>query len=199
MLSKTCLAAAALALTVNAGFKVGNGEFNLRYIPETEQVEFKVTLYKGSWVGLVPGQGDMTKRGDMLLFFEDDHNSYFADYHSIGFEAPKLDMDSQDLYKDPTQPTAFDGWYTTLVALRALDTGDEHDWIIPLDEPFTLGYANKEHQNSLLYCTKHEHAGSVEITLKSDGTPVFGDTPFEAKEAEELSFIEKIFSAITQE
>ena len=111
MLSKTCFAAAALAQTVNGNFVVGNGVFNLRYLPETEQVEFTVTLYEGSWVGLVPGQGDMTKDGDMLLFFADAHNSYFADYHSIGFEAPKLDYDSQDLFVDPAQPTTFEGFY----------------------------------------------------------------------------------------
>ena len=85
------------------------------------------------------------------------------------------------------------------MALRALDTGDEHDFLIPLDEPFTLGYANKEYENSLIWGTKHQHAGSIEITLKSDGTPVFGDSVVDAKEAEELSFIEKILSAITQE
>ena len=135
----------------------------------------------------------------MLLFFEDDHNSYFADYHSIGFEAPKLDYHSQDLYKDPAQPPVFEGWHTTLVALRALDTGDEHDFLIPLDQPFTIGYANNKDTNSLLYSTKHQVAGSIEITLKSDGTPVFGDSVVEAKEAEELSFIEKILSGITQE
>jgi len=50
MFSKVLIAAASvgLALAQNAGFagghKFNNAEFNLRYIPESDEVEFKVTL-----------------------------------------------------------------------------------------------------------------------------------------------------------
>ena len=50
-----------------------------------------MTFDDNSWLGLVPGQGDMTKDGDMHVFFADGADSYFADYHSVGYKPPTLD------------------------------------------------------------------------------------------------------------
>ena len=83
------------------------------------------------------------------------------------------------------------------MARRPLDTGDEMDFIIPLDQPFTLGYANNDGANTLSYGTKHQVAGSVEITLSSDGTPVWSES-VEAEDVDNVSTIDAIGSELTQ-
>lgn len=37
------------------GYTIETAEFNIRYLPEEEQVELSVTMNDNSWFGLVPG------------------------------------------------------------------------------------------------------------------------------------------------
>lgn len=47
--------------------------------------------------------------------------------------------------------------------------------MIPLDQEFYIGYALNDDTNDLSYYTKHSVAGSVAITLNSDGSPTWGE------------------------
>ena len=139
----------------------------------------------------------MQSDGDMHVFFGDGADSYFADYHSVGYKPPKID-DNQDLVSDPAHPPEMknDGEKITLVARRALDTGDEQDFVIPLDEEFTMGYAFNGESHELSYSTKHDTAGSVAITIRSDGTPVW-DSSIEAEPVNSVSNLDAIESNLT--
>ena len=51
---------------------VNDAWFNMRYVPEADQVEFIVSMNKSdNWLGLVLGQDDMKEGGDMAVFFGD--------------------------------------------------------------------------------------------------------------------------------
>ena len=158
------------------GYAIESAEFNMRYLAEEEQVELTVTMKDNSWFGLVPGQRDMGRGGDMLVFFTDGEMSEFADYHSVGYAPPEQDSE-QDLLAHPDRSIEFDGdGRITLFARRALDTGDSSDdFVIPLDQEFYIGYALNDDTNNLSYATKHSVAGSVAITLNSDGSPTWGE------------------------
>ena len=64
---------------------------------------------------------------------------------------------------------------------RALDTGVtgdfDHDYVFQLDREFDIGYAYNDYANQFSWYTKHQWAGSVKVTLHSDGTPVWGTLP----------------------
>ena len=71
----------------DGGYQVDDAHFNMRYLPETDQVEFTVSMTSNSWFALALGNGDMTKDGDMLSFhrgMEDSDYSYF-DRVSLGY------------------------------------------------------------------------------------------------------------------
>ena len=82
------------------GYLVENTELNMRYIPEEDQVEITVTMQDNSWFGIVLGQRDMSRDGDMMVFFADGQNSEYADYHSVGYMAPEQDFE-QNLEPHP--------------------------------------------------------------------------------------------------
>ena len=51
---------------------VNDAWFNMRYVPEVDQVEFIVSMNRSdNWLGLVLGQDDMMEGGDMAIFFGD--------------------------------------------------------------------------------------------------------------------------------
>ena len=51
---------------------VNDAWFNMRYVPEADQVEFIVNMKRSdNWLGLVLGQDDMQEGGDMAVFFGD--------------------------------------------------------------------------------------------------------------------------------
>ena len=60
---------------------------------------------------------------------------------------------------------------------RALDTGDEKDYVFPLDQEFDLAYAYNDSANEMGWLTKHQVAGSFKVTLNSNGDPVLGSMP----------------------
>ena len=57
---------------------------------------------------------------------------------------------------------------------RPLDTGDEKDFVFPLDQEFEMGYAYNDEANEMGWTTKHQVAGSFNVTLHSNGEPVLG-------------------------
>ena len=115
----------------------------------------------------------MTARDDMVIFFADGADSYYEDYLSTGFGVPIKD-NVQDIGAHPNGSVEVDGSVVTVFARRALDTGDATDFVIPLDTEFNLGYALGSSSKSV---TKHGTAGTVAVTLKSDGTPLWGKMP----------------------
>ena len=50
------------------GVLVESAEFNLRYLPELDQVEFTVTMQENSWFGLALGSTNMEKGTDIVTF-----------------------------------------------------------------------------------------------------------------------------------
>ena len=78
-----------LNLRPSDAYAVDSAGFNMRYIPETEQVEFIVTLKDGGWFGLLPGDTDMTLNADIIAFFAWGDESDFGDYHSLGRQPPE--------------------------------------------------------------------------------------------------------------
>ena len=72
-------------------FQIESAEVNMRYIEETEQVEFIVTLNDGGWFGLLPGDSGMAQNADILFFSANGDDSYFEDYTSIGYQPPQID------------------------------------------------------------------------------------------------------------
>ena len=63
----------------------------MRYLKETDEVEFFVTMPDYTWIGLVLGAGDMTYGSDMAFFYADKELSGTGDYNSVGFGEPELD------------------------------------------------------------------------------------------------------------
>ena len=58
----------------------------------------------------------------------------------------------------------------TLFVRRDRDTRDPEDFAIPLDEAFKMGYAYSPQSSDLSNFTKHLTAGSLSVTLPSDGS-----------------------------
>ena len=152
----------------------------MRYLPDSEEVEFTVDIPDKAWFGLVLGQGNMSVGNDMVVFAADieaDGASGFGDYRSIGYAPPQKDeienLQGETKFNNDAETGETS---VTFTARRKLDTGDaEEDFVIPLDEEFTLGYAYNPESSELSFFNKHEIAGSVVITLPSDGSPVWGE------------------------
>ena len=146
----------------------------MRYLEDTEQVEFIVTMKDGGWFGLLPGDTGMAQNADILAFFADGDNSSFGDYTSIGYQPPEIDS-IQDLEAHPVNMVEKDpDGRVTLFVRRALDTGDERDFVFPLDQEFDMSYAYNDFANELSWLTKHLLAGHFKMTLPSNGDPVLG-------------------------
>ena len=149
----------------------------MRYLEDTEQVEFIVTMKDGGWFGLLPGDTGMAQNADILAFFADGDNSSFGDYTSIGYQPPEIDS-IQDLEAHPVNMVEKDpDGRVTLFVRRALDTGDERDFVFPLDQEFDMAYAYNDEANELSWLTKHQLAGHFKMTLPSNGDPVLGSLP----------------------
>ena len=71
-----------------------SASFNMRYVPEDEEVEFIVTMPSADvWFGIALGSdGDMTEGTDMVLFVADGEQSASGDYVSEGYRDPRVDM-----------------------------------------------------------------------------------------------------------
>ena len=63
----------------------------------------------------------------------------------------------------------------TLFARRALDTGDwSQDYLVPLDQEFSIGYAFNDYSDFVSDYTPHFLQGNTTVTLSSDGAWALG-------------------------
>ena len=152
----------------------------MRWVKADSQVEFIVTMKDtNAWLGLTLGgtEGAMKEGDDMVVFFANKANSSFGDYTSKGFKAPAEDTIKKDVKDHPDHSVDWDesAGTVTIFARRALDTGDAGDYVIQLDKQFNVGVAYNGSTSTL--SGKHEVASTVAVTLKSDGTPLFGTMP----------------------
>ena len=144
----------------------------MRYLQATDEVEITVELNQmPCWFGLVLGQADMAVGGDMIAFTTFLNKVAFLS--SVGFSRPSLVRDatrSEFTYADEREREVFR-------LRRALDTGSSSEYVIPLDQAFTIGYAYNDSENFIdRPYDKHNFAGSLTVTLKSDGSYVFEPT-----------------------
>ena len=151
----------------------------MRYLPEAEQVEFIVTMKQSdAWLGLILGAtpGTMAVKDDMVIFFANGDSSKSVDYTGIGTRAPVPDS-TQNLKDHPDHNLDFDDveQTVTIFARRALDTGDAVDYLLQLDKDFVLGWAYSGNSSKL--DGKHAREGTIQVTLKADGTPLWGTMP----------------------
>ncbi len=63
-----------------------------------------------------------------------------------------------------------------LRASRKLDTGDENDFVIPLDTPFELGLAINYNTND--FHLRHQYQESMIVILPSDGSQMLGASQY---------------------
>ena len=64
----------------------------------------------------------------------------------------------------------------TLFVRRDRDTRDPEDFVIPLDEAFEMGYTYSPQSSDLTDFTKLMTAGSLSVTLPSDGSYAWEST-----------------------
>ena len=93
-----------------------------------------------------------------------------------GYREPIVDAtDNLIEHPDDTRETTEGGDKRRIFVRRALDTGDaDEDFVIPLDTEFEIGYAYNSYASTMSPYTTHELVGGVTVTLKSDGTPLWG-------------------------
>ena len=84
--SVACLAIADDQFWKKTGEGLEDAFFNMRYLPDSEEVEISVTMNEYGWFGIVLGSPDMTFGSDMLIFFTSPDDTPFgidvADYSS---------------------------------------------------------------------------------------------------------------------
>jgi hypothetical protein len=115
------MAYAAIGGNYSDSWKVKGAEFNMRIVPETDEVEIAVVMNNNSWLGLVLGQVNMKTGGDMVIFFADGMKSSVGDYHSIGYRPPVKDAtENVTLIKNGVS-VGSDG-KVTMIARRKRDT-----------------------------------------------------------------------------
>ena len=132
---------------------------------------FEVYMKDSSWLGLVLGKANMTPGSDMIQIMADGVNSRVYDKFSQGFISPAEDSNDN---LDATF-RFFDGDYIRFTIERDLDTGDgEHDFVLPIEQDFQLGWAIHSSSNNLL--AKHSHAGGLTAMLYQGGLDSFEES-----------------------
>ena len=182
------VAAAANALgDFSDAFEFEDVMFNMRVVDDGQCVEFTVCMPEVSWFGLVLGQGDMSKGGDIIVFHANKGESYVSDNTAIGYGPPTEDEMTNIKLVDniPMQKMG----HVTLVAKRKLNTGDEADFVVPLDEEFTLGMAFNPETSDVNYASKHVDASSRSVYLYSDGEPSIGGWKWDEPAEGDFSFM----------
>ena len=133
--------------------------FNMRWVPEDEQVEFIVRMKaQDAWLGLILGAtpGKMIIRQDIIVFHAQGEQTHFKDYLCAGERTPVADL-SNDIHDHPDHSVEYDeaSGMVTVFARRPLETTDKTDFVIQLDKQFILGYAYSGQSSDFMVSGKH--------------------------------------------
>ena len=93
--------------------------------------------------------------------------------HALGHWAPSFDT-----YQDYESSFTRDGDDIVIKAVRALETPDSVDYVIPLDEVFDVGFAYNLHTPE--ETSYHHRNGAFKMIVNSDGSPSFVQAPSSA-------------------
>lgn len=120
---------------------------------------FKIQLSKQSWFGLSLGAKNMRKGTDMIAI--DGANQKVYDQVSVGEVEPKNDAqdDIEFKFRD------VDADNVEVQILRKLDTEDVEDFLIPVDQRFTIGWVVNTASADL--AKEHNRDGGMSVTLTS--------------------------------
>ena len=131
---------------------------------------FYLMMKVGSWVGF--GFGDSMTCVDMVSFeAKKDFSVSVKDYWSNGPYYPGRDTTENYVQPEPTDiQISYDKNYVQFQSWRLLDTEDECDFVIPLDESFVMTWAGCPISQGMNY---HGHNyGWLDVTVPStEGTP----------------------------
>ena len=88
------MAGASLAASTGTGLEVyDNVNFDVRYLADSEEVEFTAILADGTWFGVMLGSDRMAGTNDVIMFEANGDDSLFADTYVKGYGKPKMDDD----------------------------------------------------------------------------------------------------------
>ena len=112
------------------------------------------------------------------MFHAQGEQTHFKDYLGVGERTPVADL-SDDIHDHPDHSVEYDeaSGMVTVFARRPLETTDKTDFVIQLDKPFILGYAYSGKNSDFKVSGKHDRAGTIKVTLASNGAPLFGKMP----------------------
>lgn len=151
------------------GVEISDG-YNVQMVideNDASQVVITVHMVDYSWMGLVLGSGGMGAGSDMIQIVADNTSSRIYDKKSIGYITP-----IEDPNKDITGTyRLFEDGSARFTIYRKFDTKDENDFVMPIGDEFTLGYAINTSSNK--QSSKHNKAGSTTVTIPQDGTSAF--------------------------
>ena len=123
----------------------------------------------GSWVGF--GFGDSMTCADMVSFeVKKDSSISVKDYWSQGPFYPG--RDKFEHYSEPSVILSEDPNYVQFSTSRLIDTGDECDFVIPLDESFVMTWAGCPTSQGMNY--HGQNYGWLDVIVSSlDGSPAW--------------------------
>ena len=129
------------------------------YLMKTEELQFKVNMRNNSWIAL--GFGESMFNTDMMGWHALGENSYTADYWATRNGTPGWDSNN-DL--NTTHVVEPDG-RVTFTTTRKLDTGDNQDFAIKLEEPTKMLWAIRARDGRW---KQHDWRWNFELTYKEE-------------------------------
>ena len=135
----TLLKTAALATLVNCQGTAEIDDYSYLswdYDANTDEVVFTSTQPDGTWFGILLGSTGMFQT-DAMVFKADGDASQAQDYYSNGYFPPSYDSE-QNI---KSQILRNEDGRVTIEARRPLQTSDDRDYVITLDQEFPIGFA----------------------------------------------------------
>ena len=120
-----------------------------------------------SWLGINLGGLGMDVDDDLITFQADGQESKFYDQTSRGKNRPIVDVESN-------LTGTFDvvGNEVIFRVNRKLDTGDQGDFLVPIDTEFNMAWAVRTTDPFIL--SRHNKRGPIpNVSLASDGSPTW--------------------------
>uniref|UniRef100_A0A7S3I477 DOMON domain-containing protein n=1 Tax=Favella ehrenbergii TaxID=182087 RepID=A0A7S3I477_9SPIT len=127
---------------------------------DPSQVLMTFHLKEGTWMGVGLGTSSMTSSSDMIQIESDAQMAH--DMTSRGFRSPL--KDNRNNLTHSWAKNEQNGYHVVTVR-RALDTGDENDYVIPLDTKFDMSWAVNTSTSSI--SSYHSKRGSFTAYLPS--------------------------------